>query len=114
MIPKIIVNTLNCNKIKSPIVSSAHKNIRACIGVISPAARGRCFVRSTDLSRLRSHKSFTTQPAPRMIIAPIMKRAVVFKVVRLKFSNPPVLRAIPHNPGSSRSQMPIGRSIRMR
>ncbi len=74
--PKITVVKLNCNNIMKPNSSKVARNKRALFAGIAPLAMGRFLVRSTSLSRSRSHKSLMTQPAPRMIIAPMINRAI--------------------------------------
>lgn len=96
------------------ISNKVAKNTTPCFVLIAPLAMGRDLVRATSLSRSRSHKSLITQPAPRIIIAPIVKRAMTLNVLAVKPCMPLEARVMLHNPGSRRSQMPMGRSRRMR
>ncbi len=75
--PKIIVRTFICRSIINPISNNVAKNTRAALTDTAPLAIGRFLVRSTILSRSRSHKSLMTQPAARMIIAPKVNRAIM-------------------------------------
>ncbi len=77
IIPNIMVMKLNCKRMVNPVSNKVAKNSRPCLGLMMPLARGRFFVLSTSLSKSRSHTSLITHPAPRMIIAPIMKRVMV-------------------------------------
>ncbi len=107
--PRIIVVILNCNNTINDISDKVAKNAAAFLVDIAPLAMGRDFVRSTSLSKSRSHMSFTTQPAPRIIIAPIINSAMVL------ISNAPLdAKAIPHKAGISKSHMPMGRSSLIR
>lgn len=74
--PRIMVIRLNCNNIVKPNSNKVARNRRAFFAGIEPLAIGRFLVRSTSLSRSRSHKSLMTQPAPRMIMAPMINRAI--------------------------------------
>ena len=56
-------------------------NMSADWGEMAPRAIGRRRVRETKGSRLRSHRSFIAQPAPRMMMEPEKKRRVVVRIV---------------------------------
>ena len=107
--PSHCVNVFSCNNIMSPVINNVPKRISAFDGGICPLAMGRDAVRSTCLSRLRSHKSFITHPAARMMTAPMVNRAMIFSVSA--FSDGAV-RAMLHSAGRRRSQTPTGRSRR--
>lgn len=112
--PRTIVVVLSCSKMINPNNNNDAKKNNAFFAVMSPFARGRFFVRSTSLSRLRSHRSLITHPAPRMMIAPIAKSATILIVSGVVFSIPPCARNIPHKHGKRRSHIPTGRSRRSR
>lgn len=114
MIPKTMVVTLNCRRIMSPNSNKVAKNKTPLRGGTAPLAKGRFLVRSTILSRSRSHKSFTTHPAPRMITAPIINKAMIRHSCDPKLDIPPEARVMLQNPGSSKSQIPIGLSRRIK
>ena len=86
------------------------RKMRALIGWSWPEASGRLAVRVTCASSLRSHRSFTTQPAPRMVMAPrknkIVSQSPVFRLG--------AARQMDQRPGRNNSQAPIGRSNRAR
>jgi hypothetical protein len=72
---------------------------------------GRERVRATRPSKSRSTMSLKVQPAPRMTMAPMRNRVSR----RISGSPPPAATwasAIDHQPGSSSSHQPIGRSKR--
>jgi hypothetical protein len=68
---------------------------------------GRSLVRATLASKSRSAMSLRVQPAARMTTAPTAKSASSHGS-----GAPPAASAIPHQQGSSSSQLPIGRSRR--
>ncbi len=74
--PNIIVVWLNRSNITRPASNNVAKNMVAFLGDIKPLANGRFFVRSTILSKSRSHRSLTTQPAPRIMTAPITNNKI--------------------------------------
>ena len=81
------------------------KKIALC-DEIKPVAIGRSDVLNTFISKFRSNKSLTTQPAPRISKAPIPKSikklmsGILAGFAKLK----------DHQPGKSNNQVPIGRS----
>lgn len=110
--PRIMVVVLNCKRTIRPISNKVAKNATPCFTLNAPLAKGRFFVRSTILSRSRSHKSFITHPAPRIIIAPRVNRIIVINVSDVKFFIPPVARVMLQRHGSRSSHIPTGRSRR--
>lgn len=112
--PRIMVVLLNCRRMVDPISNKVARKSVACFTLIWPLAIGRFLVRSTRLSRSRSHISLMTQPAPRMIIAPKENKQIIYKVCNDTFCIAFVDNAIPHREGRSKSHIPIGRSKRKR
>ena len=84
------------------------RKIRALKGVIAPDARGRDAVRATCASIRLSHRSFTTQPAPRMVMPPRVK-SPISQSADIRVSD---RAAAIHQPGRMRSHQPIGLSRR--
>ncbi len=113
-IPRVIVVVLNCSNMRSPMSRRANKNIKPCFGVMAPLASGLFLVRSTCLSKSRSHKSLMTQPAPRMMTAPMIKKVIVIMLCEERFCIPPDARVMLQRQGKSKSHMPTGRSKRKR
>ena len=72
-------------------------------GDINPAASGRPLVRLTCLSKLRSHKSFTVQPAPRSRTAPVPNSASMRRSGREPGG---AASAIDQKQGQARSHVP--------
>jgi hypothetical protein len=86
---------------------------RACFTEICPEATGRAAVRATCRSTLRSTTSLKAQPAARIRQAPIRKPRYSQASYRSGvLRHAASARVIPCQPGSSSSQMPIGRSNR--
>ena len=75
----------------------------ACGTLRALLARGRPRVRCTLLSKSRSHRSFTVQPAPRSRMAPAPNRASILKSGRLPGG---AARAMLQKQGHARSQVP--------
>ena len=92
------------------MAQSRARKTNACQGFSAPEASGRARVRSTAASILRSQRSFTTHPAPRMTTEPMANRSTSQSPDQ-KFRAP---REIDHKPGRKSSQAPIGRSNRAR
>ena len=67
------------NRIKHENINITVNPINASFIDTSPLAIGLFFVLSTLASISLSHKSFTTQPAPLIKIAPIVNRRINFK-----------------------------------
>lgn len=74
--PRRIEYQFNCNKAANPIANCTPSHPIAPFTLTAPLASGRVLVLSTKASYLRSHRSFTVHPAPRMTIAPVRKRRV--------------------------------------
>lgn len=104
-----MVIQLNCSKIMNDNSNKVAKNRIASFTLRSPRARGRFCVRSTFLSNSRSHMSLIIQPAPRIRMLPIRK-----SVHSNAGTFPGDASVKPQSPGKNRSQIPIGRSMRMR
>jgi hypothetical protein len=73
----------------------------------APLGMGRSFVRATCASKSRSTMSLKVQPAPRIARAPMAKRNI-----NRRFGHLSAASAIPHQQGSSKSHVPMGRSSR--
>ena len=75
-----------------------------CGTVKAPLARGRPLVLSTLLSRSRSHKSLTVQPAPLRRIAPVPNKASSTGSGRLPEG---AASAIDQKHGHTKSHVPV-------
>ena len=75
-IPIKMVRELNCIKIKNPATNWKNKKNKAALEDILLEANGRSFVLSTLESYFWSKKSFQVQPAPLIIIEPIIKNII--------------------------------------
>ncbi len=93
-----------------PMQSSPARNTAACRIESAPEANGRPAVRATIRSILRSHMSFTTQPALRMTTEPMPNSRISRSVSGQGARASRML----HKPGRNSSQAPIGRSSRAR
>jgi hypothetical protein len=78
--------------------------------LIWPLGIGRQAVRATRASKSRSARSLTVQPAPRMTSAPAAKSRASQRSGACPVAAAASARL--HQQGSSRSQVPIGRSKR--
>ena len=110
--PSKIATVESCINTQNPHNSKPPRNNIACFGVTRPLASGRPLVRSTPLSRSRSHKSLMTQPAARITIAPPKNRTRMYKSLLFTFITPPEASMIDHQAGNSNSEIPAGRSSR--
>ncbi len=109
--PVPTVNQLNCSSTSSPARQRTARKTKACRTLTCPAGMGLSRVRSTLPSKLRSAMSFSVQPAPRMMMAPMRNNRA-----NQGLGMPPPAAiwpsASPHQQGSSSSHQPIGRSSR--
>jgi hypothetical protein len=98
---------LRLNSTAAPIANCAAINTIACGTETRPLGIGRKRVRATLPSYSRSTMSLRVQPAPRIAAAPIANTTS-----STGSGQRSAARAIPHQPGNSSSQVPIGRSSR--
>ena len=75
--PVIIAVMGSWIKTNSPIKPKTARKLNAKGMDTAPDAKGRSWVLATARSKSRSHKSLTTQPAPRITIAPIKNSAMM-------------------------------------
>ena len=86
----------------------------ACVGETCPEGIGRERVRSTAASILRSVMSFQVQPAPRIRKAPSALATKIHRSLSPARPSHSIASASPIQQGSSKSQVPMGRSARDR
>ena len=86
-----------------PLTGGRPRSPMACGTVRAPLARGRPRVLCTLLSRSRSQRSFTVQPAPRSRTAPVPNSASILMSGRLPGG---AARAMLQKQGHARSQVP--------
>ena len=87
----------------SAMAPKMQNRMRAVVKLASPLTKGRCAVRFTPVSSLRSAISLMMQPAARMIMAPNVKISI-----SLSDGLPWLASHSAHSVGHSRSSMPIG------
>jgi hypothetical protein len=106
-----MLNVSRMQKARSDWITS---HAKACCAVTCPDGIGRDLVRATAASKSRSVMSFQVQPAPRIRKAPMAQPRTIQRSKRFRPAGSAAAASItPHQHGSRRSHVPMGRSARL-